>query len=326
MSKIRAVAIGSGSYLPLNRVTNTKLAEKVDTNDTWIRERTGIECRHFAAEHEKTSDLAIQAASRALDAANLEGQDIDCIVLATSTPDNTLPATAVKVQAAIGMNGGFAFDIAAVCTGFIYAINIATNFIEAGQVKRVLVIGAETMSRLLDWEDRATCVLFGDGAGAVVLEAQEQSGDNKTDRGVLACCLHSDGTKHDLLHTDGGPSSTQTTGHIRMLGREVFRHAVTNLAEVLHETLVKADFEPDDIDWVVPHQANARILNATAKKFHIPIEKVIITVHEHANTSAASIPLALDLAIKDGRIKQGDLLLLDGMGAGLTWGASIIRW
>jgi 3-oxoacyl-[acyl-carrier-protein] synthase-3 len=325
MSKIRAVAIGNGSYLPHNMVTNEQLAEQVDTNDKWIRERTGIERRHFAAKHEKTSDLAIQAASRALIAANLEGHQIDCIVLATSTPDQTFPATAVKVQAAIGMTGGFAFDIAAVCTGFVYALNVASNFIETGQVKRALVIGAETMSRVIDFEDRTTSVLFGDGAGAVVLEAQEQTGE-KTDRGVLACCLHSDGTKHDLLYVDGGPSSTQTTGHIRMIGREVFRHAVKNLSDVLHETLVKADFKPQDIDWVVPHQANSRILNATAKKFDIPPEKVVVTVQEHANTSAASIPLALDVAVKDGRIKKGDLLLLDGMGAGFTWGASLIRW
>lgn len=325
MSKIRAVAIGSGSYLPHNRVTNDQLAQRVDTNDQWIRERTGIECRHFAADHEKTSDLAIQAASRALDAAGLRGEDIDCIVLATCTPDNTFPATAVKVQAAIGMQGGFAFDVAAVCTGFIYALNVAGNFIETGQVKRALVIGAETMSRIIDFEDRTTSVLFGDGAGAIVLEAQPQSGDN-SDRGVLACCLHSDGTKHDLLHTDGGPSSTQSTGFIRMLGREVFRHAVTNLSEVLHETLLKADFKPTDIDWVIPHQANQRILTATAKKFDLPPERIVVTVQEHANTSAASIPLALDLALKDGRIKQGDLLLLNGMGAGFTWGALLIRW
>jgi 3-oxoacyl-[acyl-carrier-protein] synthase-3 len=325
MSKIRAVAIGSGSYLPHNRVTNDQLAQRVDTNDQWIRERTGIEYRHFAADHEKTSDLAIQAASRALDAAGLRGEDIDCIVLATCTPDNTFPATAVKVQAAIGMEGGFAFDVAAVCTGFIYALNVAGNFIETGQVKRALVIGAETMSRIIDFEDRTTSVLFGDGAGAIVLEAQPQSGDN-SDRGVLACCLHSDGTKHDLLHTDGGPSSTQSTGFIRMLGREVFRHAVTNLSEVLHETLLKADFKPTDIDWVIPHQANQRILTATAKKFDLPPERIVVTVQEHANTSAASIPLALDLALKDGRIKQGDLLLLNGMGAGFTWGALLIRW
>ncbi len=325
MSKIRAVPIGSGSYLPLKKVTNEELAARVETSDEWIRERTGIVCRHFAAAHEKTSDLAIQAASRALDAAELQGSDIDCIVLATATPDNTLPATAVKVQAAIGMEGGFAFDIAAACSGFIYAVNLATNFIESGQVKRALVIGAETLSRIIDWEDRTTSVLFGDGAGAIVLEGQTLSG-KKSDRGVLANCIHSDGTKHDLLFTDGGPSSTQTAGHIRMLGREVFRHAVVNLAEALHEVLEKGGFKPADIDWVVPHQANLRILNTTAKKFDLPPERVVITVDEHANTSAASIPLALDKAVRDGRIKQGDLLLFDGMGAGFTWGASLIRW
>ncbi len=325
MSKIRAVPVGSGSYLPLKRVTNEELATRLETSDEWIRERTGIGYRHYAAAHEKTSDLAIQAASRALDAANLQGSEIDCIILATVTPDNTMPATAVRVQAAIGMQGGFAFDIAAACSGFIYALSSAASLIECGQVKRALVIGAETMSRVVDWEDRTTAVLFGDGAGAIVLEAQTLSGE-KSDRGVLASCLHSDGTKHDLLYTDGGPSTTQTAGHVRMLGREVFRHAVVNLAEALHEVLEISGFKPADIDWVVPHQANMRILNTTAKKFKLPPERVIITVDEHANTSAASIPLALDQAVRDGRIQQGDLLLFDGMGAGFTWGATLLRW
>jgi 3-oxoacyl-[acyl-carrier-protein] synthase-3 len=326
MTKIRAVAVGCGSYLPSNTVSNDDLRKQgIDTTDEWIQSRTGIKRRHFAADHEKTSDLAIQAASRALDHAGLLGSDIDCIILATCTPDETFPATAVKIQAAIGMKGGFAMDVAAVCTGFIFAMNVARNFIEMGQVNRALVIGAETLSRILDWEDRTTCVLFGDGAGALILEAQEQEGTIE-DRGILTCKLHSDGTKHDLLHTDGGPSSTQTTGHIRMLGREVFRHAVVNLASVLHEVIDQLELTPDDIDWVVPHQANKRILEATTKKFKIPKERVVVTVEEHANTSAASIPLALDLAVKDGRITKGDLVLLEGMGGGFTWGAGIIRW
>lgn len=322
---IRSVVIGSGAYLPERVVTNAELAERVNTSDEWIRERTGIERRHVAAPHEKTSDLAIQAASRALDDAGLKGSDIDAVIVATATPDETFPAVAVKVQAAIGMKGGFAFDLQAVCTGFIYAITTADNFIKAGQAKRILVIGAETFSRILDWEDRTTCVLFGDGAGAIVLEGQEGEGTTD-DRGIINSCLHSDGTKHELLYTDGGPSSTQTVGHVRMLGREVFRHAVVNLAEVFDEVLRDVGLSSADIDFVVPHQANKRILDATVKKFGISADKVVVTVDEHANTSAASVPLALNHALKQGRIARGDLVILEGMGAGFTWGASLIRW
>ncbi len=322
---IRSTVIGSGAYLPDRVVTNKDLEAIVDTSDQWIRERTGIERRHIAADHQKTSDLAILAASRALDDAGLMGSDIDAIILATATPDETFPATAVKVQAAIGMQGGFAFDLQAVCTGFIYAITTADMYIKSGMVKRVMVIGAETFSRILDWEDRTTCVLFGDGAGAVILEAAE--GDGTTDdRGILNSCLYSDGTKHHLLQTDGGASSTQTVGHVRMLGREVFRHAVVNLADAFAEVLNGVNLSPDDIDLVVPHQANKRILDATVKKFGIPKEKVVVTVQEHANTSAASVPLALNHALKEGRIAKGDLIILEGMGGGFTWGASLIRW
>ena len=322
---IRSTVIGSGAYLPDRVVTNKDLEAIVDTSDQWIRERTGIERRHIAADHQKTSDLAILAASRALDDAGLMGSDIDAIILATATPDETFPATAVKVQAAIGMQGGFAFDLQAVCTGFIYAITTADMYIKSGMVKRVMVIGAETFSRILDWEDRTTCVLFGDGAGAVILEAAE--GDGTTDdRGILNSCLYSDGTKHHLLQTDGGASSTQTVGHVRMLGREVFRHAVVNLADAFAEVLNGVNLSPDDIDLVVPHQANKRILDATVKRFGIPKEKVVVTVQEHANTSAASVPLALNHALKEGRIAKGDLIILEGMGGGFTWGASLIRW
>lgn len=325
MAVIRSVAVGCGSYLPEKVVTNEELAKTVDTSDEWIVERTGIKRRHIAADDELTSDLALHAAREALKDAGLEGKDIDLIVLATSTPDYTFPATATTVQAAIGMTGGFAFDVQAVCSGFVYALAVADNFIKAGQARRALVIGAETFSRIIDWQDRATCVLFGDGAGAVILEAREGQGD-LTDRGVLSAHLHSDGRFQDCLYVDGGPSATQTTGHLRMKGREVFKHAVNNLASVVVETLEANNLEPTDIDWVVPHQANKRILDGTAKKFKIPPERVIVTVDEHANTSAASIPLALCVAVKDGRIQKGHLLLMEAMGGGFTWGAVLMRW
>ncbi len=325
MAVIRSVAIGCGSYLPKRVVSNDELAKTVDTSDQWIRERTGIKRRHIAADDEMTSDLALHAAREALSEAGLEGSDIDLIILATSTPDYTFPATATTVQAALGMTGGFAFDVQAVCSGFVFAMATADNFIKAGQVKRALVIGGETFSRILDWEDRTTCVLFGDGAGAVILEAQEGEG-LQTDRGVFSSHLHSDGRFQDCLYVDGGPSSTQTTGHLRMKGKEVFKHAVNKLASVVFETLEANNLEPNDINWVVPHQANKRILDGTAKKFKIPAERVIITVDDHANTSAASIPLALCTAVKDGRIQKGDLLLMEAMGGGFTWGAVLMRW
>ncbi|MEZ5707890.1 MAG: beta-ketoacyl-ACP synthase III [Blastomonas sp.] len=323
---IYSVIIGTGSVLPENRVSNADLSQRVDTSDEWITERTGIKFRHIAAEGETTGDLAIAASRAALSAAGIEGSDIDLIVLATATPDHTFPATATRVQAAIGAHGGAAFDVAAVCSGFLYALSVADAMIRAGSARRALVIGAETFSRILDWEDRGTCVLFGDGAGAVVIEGQEQPDDRSTARGVLATRLHSDGRHHDLLLTDGGPSSTGTVGKVRMKGREVFRHAVVNLAEVMEQTLADIGLTSADIDWVVPHQANARILDATARKLSLPAEKVVITVDQHANTSAASVPLALNTAVRDGRIKQGDLLVLEAMGGGLTWGASVIRF
>jgi len=325
MFKFRSVAVGCGSYLPKKIVTNKDLAKSVDTSDEWIQERTGIKRRHIAAKGEKTSDLAIHAARAALKDAGLEGKNIDMIILATATPDYTFPATATAVQAALGITKGFAFDIQAVCSGFIYALTIADNFIKLGQVKRALVIGAETFSRILDWQDRATCVLFGDGAGAVILEAHEAKNIKKP-RGIISSHLHSDGRHHDCLYVDGGPSATGTVGHLRMAGKEVFKHAVVNLANVVEETLKENNLSPEDIDWVVPHQANKRILDATAKRFHIPAERVIVTVADHANTSAASIPLALDTAVKDGRIQKGDLLLMEAMGGGFTWGAVLMRW
>ena len=319
----RAVIRGSGSALPAQVVTNADLAERVDTTDEWIIERTGIRQRYIAGEGETTSTLAIDAARAALDDAGIDASDIDLIVLATATPDNTFPATATKVQHALGCNGGIAFDVAAVCSGFLYALTTADSMMRTGLASRALVIGAETFSRILDWEDRTTCVLFGDGAGAVVLEAVDA--EDAAGAGVLASRLHADGAQHDLLYVDGGPSSTQTVGHLRMKGREVFRHAVVNLADVLGEVLEEAGISSSDIDWVVPHQANKRILDATAKKLGIPAEKVVVTVDQHANTSAASVPLALDVARRDGRIKAGDLIMLEAMGGGFTWGASLIR-
>lgn len=325
MSVIRAVARGCGAYLPEKIVSNQELAEKVDTTDEWIVERTGIRQRHVAAEGELTSDMAIAAGRAALAMAGLEGKDIDALVVATSTPDLTFPATAAKVQAALGMHGGFAFDVQAACSGFVFATTVANNFITTGQAKRALVIGAETFSRILDWEDRGTCVLFGDGAGALLLEAGEGDG-TAADRGILTSHLHSDGRLHDLLYVDGGVATTQTSGYVRMKGKEVFRHAVTNLASVVSEALEATGLEADDIDWVVPHQANKRILDGTARKLKIDPAKVIVTVDKHANTSAASVPLALCTAVADGRITQGDLLLLEAMGAGFTWGSLLLRW
>mgnify|MGYP001318351323 FL=1 len=318
----RSVVEGCGSYLPERIVTNKELAEKVDTSDEWILQRTGIRERRIASDDEKTSDLGTRAALKALESAGCKSSQIDLIVLATATPDDTFPATATKVQSALEISKGAAFDIHAVCTGFIYALNVADNFIRLEQADRVLVIGAETFSRILDWEDRSTCVLFGDGAGAVVLSAEKPT----TERGILSNHLHSDGRYRDLLFVDGGPSSTQTVGHLKMVGRDVFRHAVTNLASVLNEVLKFNKLEIDDIDWLVPHQANKRILEGTAKKLKIAPEKVVVTVDRHANTSAASIPLALDVAVSDGRIKRGDMVVMEAMGGGFTWGASLIRW
>ena len=318
----RSILIGTGSALPERAVSNAEMAVMVDTSDEWIVERTGIRNRHFAGEGETTSTLATLAARRALEAAGLEGKDIGLIVLATATPDHTFPATATIVQNAIGANGGIAFDVAAVCSGFVYAVGVADSMLRSGMANRALVIGAETMSRILDFEDRTTCVLFGDGAGAIVLEARDVAEDGP---GILATKLHADGEHCELLYVDGGPSTTQTVGHLRMKGREVFRHAVTNLAEVLVEVLGEAGVSADAIDWVVPHQANQRIIDATAKKLGLSPDRVVLTVDRHANTSAASVPLALDTAVRDGRIKQGDLIVLEAMGGGFTWGASLLR-
>ena len=320
----RAVITGTGSALPPRRVSNAELAEQVDTSDEWIVERTGIRFRHIAAEGETTSTLATDAARAALAAAGIEAAAVDLIVLATATPDQTFPASATKVQAALGINDCVAFDVAAVCSGFLYALQVAESMIRAGSAEKALVIGAETFSRILDWEDRATCVLFGDGAGAIVLEAQ--ASEAAGGRGVLATKLHADGRHNQLLYVDGGPSTTGTVGKLRMKGKEVFRHAVVNLASVMGESLAAAGLEAGDVDWVVPHQANARILDATAKKLGLAPEKVIVTVDQHANTSAASVPLALDAAVRDGRIKRGDLLVLEAMGGGFTWGASVVRF
>jgi 3-oxoacyl-[acyl-carrier-protein] synthase-3 len=320
---LRSVLIGTGSHLPRRAVSNEELAKTVDTSDEWIVERTGIRNRYIADDDETTSSLATEAARKAIAAAGIEAGSIDLIILATATPDQTFPASATLVQDALGCNGCVAFDVHAVCSGFLYAVGVADAMIRAGNTKRALVIGAETFTRILDWEDRATCVLFGDGAGAIVLEGREESGDEP--RGIIATRLHADGAHNQLLYVDGGPSTTRTVGHLRMKGREVFKHAVVNLASVLGEVLEEAGLTNADIDWVVPHQANARILDATAKKLGIPKDKVVVTVDRHANTSAASVPLALDTAIADGRIKQGDLVMLEAMGGGFTWGASLIR-
>lgn len=321
---IRSVIVGTGSYLPERVLTNAELAKQVDTSDEWIIERTGIRQRHVAAEGEKTSDLAFRAAERALAAAGLDGKDVDLIVLATATPDLTFPATATAVQEKLGCYGVPAFDVQAVCSGFVYAMTVADNFVKAGQAKTALVIGAETFSRILDWEDRGTCVLFGDGAGAVVLRAESGEGTAE-DRGVLTTHLHADGRHRELLYVDGGPSATQSTGYLRMHGKEVFRHAVVNLAAVVQEALQATGLQASDIDWLVPHQANRRIIDGTARKLGMGTEKVVITVDRHANTSAASIPLALAEAVSDGRIQKGQLVLLEAMGGGFTWGSVLVR-
>ena len=316
----RSVVLGVGSALPARLVTNDELAERVDTTDQWIVERTGIRARHIAGEGETTATLATDAARRALEHAGVAAADIGLIVLATATPDQTFPSSATKVQAALGINDCVAFDVHAVCTGFLYALAVADSMLRSGTADKALVIGAETFSRILDWDDRATCVLFGDGAGALVLSAEE------SESGILATRLHADGRHNDLLFVDGGPSTTGTVGKLRMKGREVFRHAVVNLAEVMNEVLDAAGLSAADVDWVVPHQANARILDATAKKLGLPPEKVVVTVDRHANTSAASVPLAFDAAVKDGRIKRGDVVVLEAMGGGFTWGAAALRY
>lgn len=316
----RSIVAGVGSALPQRKVTNAELAATVDTSDEWIVERTGIRSRYIAGEGETTGSLAAEAARRALASAGVDPADIDLIVLATATPDQTFPSTATKVQAALGINDCIAFDVHAVCTGFLYALSVADSMLRSGNAAKALVIGAETFSRILDWEDRATCVLFGDGAGALVLSAEE------SESGILTTKLHADGRHNDLLFVDGGPSTTGTVGKLRMKGREVFRHAVVNLAEVLNEVLAEAGLTSGDVDWVVPHQANARILDATARKLGLPAEKVVVTVDQHANTSAASVPLAFDAAVKDGRIKRGDIVILEAMGGGFTWGAAALRY
>jgi 3-oxoacyl-[acyl-carrier-protein] synthase-3 len=320
----RSVIIGTGSALPPNRVTNAKLAETVDTTHEWIVERTGIEARHIAGAGETTATLATEAAQKALAAAGVDASKVGLIVLATATPDQTFPASATIVQTALGIDDCIAFDVAAVCTGFLYALSVADNMIKGGMADYALVIGAETFSRILDWEDRATCVLFGDGAGAVLLKAE--AADGPLDRGILATKLHADGRHNDLLFVDGGASTTGTVGKLRMKGKEVFRHAVTNLAAVLHEVLEASGHEVGEIDWVVPHQANKRILDATAKKLGLDPDRVIVTVDQHANTSAASVPLALDAGVRDGRIRKDDLLVLEAMGGGFTWGAAVVRY
>jgi 3-oxoacyl-[acyl-carrier-protein] synthase-3 len=322
---IRSQIIGCGAYLPKTILSNAELAKRVDTSDEWIRERTGIRQRHVAAEGEFTSDLAVEASRAALADAGVDVSELDVIICATTTPDDTFPAAATKVQARLGMTHGAAFDVQAVCSGFVYGLSVADSFIKAEQARTVLLIGAETMTRLLDWNDRTTCVLFGDGAGAVVMRAGEGKGEN-SDRGVLNTRLYSDGRLRELLYVDGGPSSTRTTGYLRMHGKEVFRHAVTNIAAAIEASVHHAGLSVADIDWFVPHQANQRILDGTARKLGIKTERVISTVAEHGNTSAASVPLALVTAVRDGRIQPGDLVLMEAMGGGFTWGAGLVRW
>ncbi|MFM8499884.1 MAG: ketoacyl-ACP synthase III [Sphingomonadaceae bacterium] len=316
----RSVILGTGSALPKQRVSNDDLAQRVDTSDEWIVARTGIRFRHIAGEGETTATLGAQAARHALAAADVQADTIDLIILATATPDQTFPASATKVQALLGIHDCIAFDVAAVCSGFLYALSVADSMIRTGAARRAIVIGAETFSRILDWEDRTTCVLFGDGAGAVVLEGQEG------EAGILSTKLHADGRHNELLYVDGGPSTTGTVGHVRMKGSEVFRHAVVNLATVMTEVLDSTGLTPADVDWVVPHQANARILDATARKLGLSADRIVVTVDQHANTSAASVPLALDTAVRDGRIQRGQLLVLEAMGGGFTWGAAAVRY
>ena len=325
MTVTRSVVLGCGSYLPERLVTNAELAKKIDTTDDWIVQRTGIHQRHVAADGEFTSHLGLKAAQAALSNAGVDAQSIDLIVLATSTPDNTFPATAVAIQNGLGITHGVAFDLQAVCSGFVFAMATADNFLKSGSHKRALVIGAETFSRILDWEDRTTCVLFGDGAGAVVLDAQQGEG-TVADRGILTTHLRSDGRHKEKLFVDGGPSSTQTVGHLRMQGREVFKHAVGMITDVIYDAFKATGLTAADIDWLVPHQANKRIIDASAQKLHIPPEKVVLTVDRHGNTSAASIPLALCEAVRDGRVKKGDVVLFEAMGGGFTWGSVLLRW
>ena len=320
----RSRLVGCGAYLPERVISNDELAARIDTSDEWIRTRTGIGQRHIAADHELTSDLAHAACRAALDAAGVRAEALDLLVLATSTPDNTFPATSTKVQAQLGMTGGIAFDVQAVCAGFVCALSVADSMLRSGAANTALIVGAETYSRILDWDDRQTCVLFGDGAGAAVLRAEEGAGST-ADRGVLAVRMRSDGRHYQALYVDGGVSSTQTSGYLRMQGREVFRHAVANLAEIAGEALDAAGLTPADVDWLVPHQANRRIIDATGKKLGIPAEKTIVTVDRHANTSSASIPLALTAGIGDGRIKPGDLMVIEAIGGGLVWGAGVVR-
>ncbi len=322
---VRSQVIGCGGYLPARVLTNAELAEHVTTSDEWIAQRTGIRQRHIAADGELTSDLARCAAEAALAQAGIAGDALDLIVLATSTPDETFPATATRVQAALGMTRGAAFDVQAVCSGFVYALAVADNFIKAGQARTALVIGAEVYSRILDWNDRSTCVLFGDGAGALVLRAAEGTG-TVADRGVLSTHIFSDGRHHDLLYVDGGPGTTGTSGHVRMAGREVFRHAVIKLAQAVDAAIEHNGIAGRDVDWLVPHQANRRIIDMMAERLHLPPEKVVLTVDRHANTSSASIPLALAEASRDGRIRPGHLVLMEAMGGGFTWGSALVRW
>lgn len=325
MTELKARIVGVGSYLPDRILSNDEISSMVDTSDSWIRERTGIRQRHIAAEGETTCDLAEKASRRAIEQAGLTPDDIDLIIVGTTTPDFTFPSTATLLQARLGVSGGASFDVQAVCSGFIYGLSIADNFIARGQAKTVLVVGAETMSRILDWTDRSTCVLFGDGAGAMVLQAHEPGPDPAVERGILATYLRSDGRFKDLLHVDGGPSSTGTVGHLRMLGNQVFRHAVTNIAESMSTIATRTGIKIADIDWFVPHQANQRILEGVARRLSIPTHKVISTVADHGNTSAASVPLAFDRAMQDGRIKSGDLVLMEALGGGFTWGAVLVR-
>jgi len=323
----RSRIISCGAYLPEGIMTNDDIAKIVDTTNEWIEQRTGIKSRHIAAKGQTTSDMATRAARKAIEKAGLKATDIDAVILATTTPDQTFPATAVTVQDNLGMGDkGFAFDLQAVCSGFIYALATADNFIKSGQINRALVIGAERFSNLLDWSDRTTCVLFGDGAGAVILEADDNAKGTKEDSGIFSTHLHSEGAQRNNLYVDGGPGTTQTTGHVRMNGREVFRHAVTRMGEVVLEALNANGLQGSDIQWLVPHQANKRIIDATAEKLGLPPERVVITVEHHGNTSAASIPLALYTALEDGRIRRGDLILMEAMGGGFTWGAALVRW
>ncbi|MFM7084692.1 MAG: beta-ketoacyl-ACP synthase III [Hyphomicrobium sp.] len=325
MAVIRSVIRGVGAHLPKRIVTNEDLTKIVDTSDEWIVERSGIRSRHIASDDELTSDLGKAAAHQALVRAGIDPVDIDLVICATATPDKTFPATAVRIQHQLGVSKGAAFDIQAVCSGFVYALTVADTFLRTGQFKRAVVIGAETFSRIMDWKDRSTCVLFGDGAGAVVLEAQPQRG-TREDRGILSALIRSDGRYEDLLYVDGGPSSTKTVGHLRMNGREVFRHAVQKISGVIEETLVATGYSADEIDLYVPHQANARILDGIAKKLNVAPEKIMMTLSRHGNTSAASIPLALAAAVDEHRVKEGNLVLMEAMGGGFTWGAVLVRW